>query len=75
MGSITKERAWLDLQQYELTVVIDPENQLIKENNVIHYKALESYNVLQIVVQPPLTINKVFQDSKRLKCSLYSIHL
>ena len=78
-GSITEERAWWDLQHYELTVVIDPETQSIKGNNVIRYKTLKSYDRMQIDLQYPLTINKVFQDGKLLDferdSSAFFIHL
>ncbi|HEY8937046.1 MAG TPA: M1 family metallopeptidase [Cyclobacteriaceae bacterium] len=66
-GSITKEREWWDLVKYELSIAVNPETQSIKGSNVVHYKVLNNYNVLQIDLQPPLTIDKVSQDGKALE--------
>src|SRR6185436_809207 len=66
-GSITKEREWWDLLKYELSVAVNPENQSIKGTNVVRYKVLKNYNVLQIDLQEPLVINGVSQDGKSLE--------
>ncbi|HNC29926.1 MAG TPA: M1 family peptidase, partial [Cyclobacteriaceae bacterium] len=39
-GSITKERAWWDLQKYELSVSVNPTAKSIKGSNVVSYKVL-----------------------------------
>nr|WP_244543020.1 M1 family metallopeptidase [Aquimarina amphilecti] len=66
-GSITPERAWWDLTYYHLDISVDPDEKSIKGKNTIHYKVLENENVLQIDLQPPLVIEKVIQDGKKLK--------
>ena len=41
-GSITKERAWWDLNFYHLNIKVDPENKFIKGYNEIRYKVINS---------------------------------
>jgi aminopeptidase N len=65
-GEITPERAWWDLNYYELKLFVDPEIQEIKGSNEIVYTVLESAEELQIDLQPPLRITKVEQDGKSL---------
>jgi len=65
-GSITKERAWWDLQKYNLNIAVNPEEQSIKGSNTITYKVLEDKNVMQIDLQQPMNIDKVSQDGQTL---------
>ena len=65
-GSITPERAWWDLTFYELSVHVNPGEKSIKGQNVIHYKVLNTNNVLQVDLQPPLILEKAEQDGKEL---------
>lgn len=65
-GSITKERAWWDLQKYELSVSVNPAAKSIKGSNVVHYKVLEENTVMQIDLQAPMNIDKVTQDGQAL---------
>ncbi|MBL7817066.1 MAG: M1 family metallopeptidase [Saprospiraceae bacterium] len=65
-GSITRERAWWDLTYYELKVRVDPTNQSLDGSTTVFYKVLEPYQTLQIDLQPPLSIKRVFQDGKPL---------
>ncbi len=65
-GSITKERAWWDLQHYDLKINVDPVNQTLSGSNIIQYKVLKSYQVLQIDLQDPMKIVKATQDGKVL---------
>ena len=55
-GSITPEREWWDLNYYHLDISIDPEMKKIKGKNTIGYTVLQSYNVMQIDLQKPLSI-------------------
>ena len=41
-GSITKERAWWDLNFYHLNIKVDPEKKFIKGYNEIRYKVINS---------------------------------
>lgn len=66
-GSITKERSWWDLKQYRLDVTVNPIDSTITGFNVVKYKVLQEYNVMQIDLQNPLVISKVVQDGKELK--------
>ena len=61
-GTITKERAWWNLQNYELSVSVNPIEQSIKGSNVVKYIVLEDNNVMQIDLQAPMNIDKVTQD-------------
>ena len=66
-GSITPERAWWDLTYYHLDISVDPDAKTIEGKNTIQYKVLEPKTVLQVDLQPPLSIKKVLQDGKQLK--------
>ncbi len=68
-GSITPERAWWDLTFYKLELSVDPATKSIKGSNEIHYKVLESKNLLQIDLQPPLQIERVEQAGQALEYS------
>jgi len=61
-GSITKERAWWDLNYYHLDIKVDPEKKYISGQNTIQYTVLKSHPVIQIDLQAPLIITKVTQD-------------
>lgn len=65
-GSITPERAWWDLNYYDLNIKVDPENETIEGYNVIRYKVLEKADVLQVDLQKPLQIASISQDGKEL---------
>lgn len=66
-GSITPERAWWDLSYYYLNVRVNPDEQSIQGTNTIQYKVLESYQKMQIDLQPPMEIKKVSQNGKKLR--------
>lgn len=65
-GSITPERAWWDLTFYNLHVRAFPESQSLQGNVAIRYKVLQPAQVMQIDLQPPLTVDSVVQDHQRL---------
>ncbi|APA62966.1 M1 family metallopeptidase [Maribacter sp. 1_2014MBL_MicDiv] len=65
-GSITPEREWWDLSYYHLDIAVDPDEKFISGSNTIRYKVLKSHQVLQVDLQPPLSIEKVTQDGKEL---------
>ena len=65
-GSITPERAWWDLRQYNLSVEVFPEKQSIQGVNTITYTVLESKEVMQIDLQMPMKIEKETQKGKEL---------
>lgn len=66
-GSITKERSWWDLKQYRLDIKVNLLDSTITGFNVIKYKVLQEYKVMQIDLQNPLAISKIIQDGIELK--------
>ena len=65
-GSITPERAWWDLTFYDLQVRVNPATKSISGSNLIQYKVLAANNLMQIDLQPPLEIEHVEQDGRKL---------
>lgn len=65
-GTITKERSWWDLKYYHLDVKVNPKDSTIVGSNTIRYQVVEEYNLMQIDLQAPMTINKIVQDGIRL---------
>jgi len=65
-GSITPERAWWDLQHYELSVAVDTAAKSISGSNVITYKVVGEAKEMQIDLQPPMKITKVVQGDQNL---------
>jgi len=65
-GNITPERIWWDLQQYDLSISINPSEKFIRGKNTISYKVLSKNNRLQIDLQKPMSIKKVTQDGQNL---------
>ncbi|NHF59432.1 M1 family metallopeptidase [Flavobacteriaceae bacterium TP-CH-4] len=68
-GSITPERAWWDLNYYDLNIKIQPDKKFIAGYNIVRYKVLEKNDVLQIDLQKPLKITAVLQDDEQLDFS------
>ena len=66
-GSITPQRAWWDLTYYHLKVDVNPEQKYLKGSNTIHYRVLDSMQIMQIDLQPPLKIIEVSQDGEILE--------
>jgi len=61
-GSITAERAWWDLNYYDLSIEVNPDEKSISGSNTIRYKVLSESQVIQIDLQSPLVITKITQD-------------
>ncbi|TXK27722.1 M1 family metallopeptidase [Pontibacter qinzhouensis] len=66
-GSITPERAWWDLTYYHLDIAVNPADSTVRGKNTVHYKVLEPNQLLQLDLQPPMTMEKVLQDGKPLQ--------
>ncbi|WP_339697564.1 M1 family metallopeptidase [uncultured Marixanthomonas sp.] len=66
-GSVTPERAWWDLQHYELNVEVFPSEKSIKGTNTVTYTVLENNDMMQIDLQPPMSLDKAVQSRKELK--------
>ncbi len=65
-GSINEERAWWDVQYYNLDININPLDSTITGSNTISYQVLEQGDKMQIDLQNPLEITKVIQDDQEL---------
>ena len=66
-GSITPERAWWDLQHYDLQVEVFPSEKTIKGTNTVAYTVLKKNDVMQIDLQSPMKLEKAIQNKKELK--------
>ncbi|MFT5678868.1 M1 family metallopeptidase [Patiriisocius sp. Uisw_047] len=66
-GTVTEDRAWWDVQHYDLQVEIFPESKTIKGTNTITYKVLDEDKMMRIDLQAPMVINKITQKGKKLK--------
>jgi aminopeptidase N len=65
-GSITPERAWWDLTFYHLDIVVKPSDSTIYGTNAVTYRVINSSDIMQIDLQPPLEIFKAEQNGKSL---------
>ncbi|MDT8347943.1 MAG: hypothetical protein RQ756_09080, partial [Flavobacteriaceae bacterium] len=61
-GSITPERAWWDLNFYELEIEVDPVTKSINGSNTVHYKVLRPNQRMQIDLQHPLRITEIKRE-------------
>lgn len=66
LGSITPERAWWDVQHYDLKVTVNPSEKSIRGSNTIRYKVLTLFNVMQIDLQAPMKIDKIIQNNEEI---------
>jgi aminopeptidase N len=68
-GTITPERRWWDVGYYRLKIAVDPTPQKISGAVLITYKVLQSGELMQIDLQPPLSIDRVRQGGEELTFS------
>src|SRR5437588_2903789 len=66
-GTITPERAWWDVQHYDLSVQFIPDQRMIRGSNVITFKTLKAGSRMQIDLQTPLAITKITHGGTDLK--------
>jgi len=66
-GSITPQRAWWDLTYYHLDIVVCPSDSTIYGSNTINYRVKKSADLMQIDLQPPLSISEAIQNGKSLE--------
>ncbi|MGB7212588.1 MAG: M1 family metallopeptidase [Gemmatimonadales bacterium] len=66
-GSIGPGRAWWDVTFYDLHVKVEPKDSSISGWNGISYRVTGPENEMQIDLQPPLTLDSVVQERRRLK--------
>ncbi|HWV68566.1 M1 family metallopeptidase [Chitinophaga sp.] len=65
-GTITPQRAWWDVTNYDLHVQVNPDDSTFSGFNTITYKVLKPDSVMQIDLQAPMVIDSVVQDKKSL---------
>jgi len=65
-GSITPERVWWDLTYYHLDIAVKPSDSTIYGSNTVTYRVVNSSDLMQIDLQPPLEIMKAWQNGKNL---------
>ncbi|WP_142687017.1 M1 family metallopeptidase [Chitinophaga polysaccharea] len=65
-GTITPQRAWWDVTNYDLHVRVNPDDSTFSGFNTITYKILKPDSIMQIDLQAPMVIDSVVQDKKSL---------
>ncbi|MFA6484457.1 MAG: hypothetical protein WCW62_17905, partial [Bacteroidales bacterium] len=65
-GSITQERAWWDLTYYHLDVRVNPSDSTLTGSNLVRYKVTKPYQIMQIDLQQPMKITKVYENNKQV---------
>lgn len=65
-GSITPEREWWDLSYYHLEVAVNPAEKSITGKNLVKYKVIEPFQVMQIDLQAPMKITSAIQNGESL---------
>ncbi len=68
-GSITAERAWWDVQHYDLSIRVFPKTKRVSGSNKITFTRVDAVRPMQIDLQPPLAITRVSQDDRPLAFS------
>jgi aminopeptidase N len=66
-GSITPERAWWDLTYYHLDISVNPGDSTIRGTNTVTYRVKSKAEVMQIDLQPPLSLTRAEQNGKTLR--------
>jgi aminopeptidase N len=66
-GSITKERATWDLKYYHLNVWVNPLDSTLKGQNTIRYSVTAPMQIMQVDLQEPMLITKVYQDKQQVQ--------
>jgi aminopeptidase N len=65
-GTITPERAWWDLNFYDLAVTPSINDETLSGSNTIYFTALKPGNVLQVDLQQPMRITKALFQKKNI---------
>ncbi len=65
-GSVTPERAWWDLQHYDLALEVQPATKTVRGSNAITFRVLQPGERLQLDLQPPLAITAVVHGEQDL---------
>lgn len=65
-GSNGPGRSWWDVEFYDLHVTVSPNDSSISGWNGITYRVTRAASSMQIDLQPPLQVDSIIQDRKRL---------
>jgi aminopeptidase N len=66
-GSVTNERAWWDLKYYHLDIAVNPADSSLKGRNTIRYQVTKPYQIIQVDLQEPMLISRVYEDNKQVQ--------
>ena len=66
-GGITDARKWWDLTHYDLHVTFNEKDSSIFGYNIISYKTLDYYPLMQLDLMQPMIIDSVVQDKQQCK--------
>ncbi|WP_138431437.1 M1 family metallopeptidase [Fodinibius saliphilus] len=66
-GSITPQRAWWDVEFYDLHLTVQPEDSSITGYNNITYRVTDTPKRMQIDLQDPLKIDQIKQGNQALE--------
>jgi len=61
------ERAWWDVAFYDLEVHVNPADSTLRGRTVITYRVLQPHDVMQVDLMPPLRIDSMVQDGRRVQ--------
>lgn len=65
-GSNTPDRAWWDLEHYQLNLKVDPTTKSISGSNLMTYKVIDDSKRIQIELQEPMKLVKAIQNEEEL---------
>lgn len=65
-GTITQERSWWDVTNYNLNVRFNLLDSSLTGNNQISYSVLKPYFIMQIDLMQPMQIDSILQDGSML---------
>lgn len=66
-GTISKARSWWDVLHYDLHTRFNIPDSSISGWNIISYKVLEPYSIMQLDLMEPMVLDSVLEEGK--KCS------
>jgi aminopeptidase N len=66
-GSVTPERAWWNVQHYDLNVAVDIPNKSLSGYNIIRFSVNHPGQTMQVDLQSPMHIDSVFYHGQRCK--------
>ncbi|TDB65871.1 M1 family metallopeptidase [Arundinibacter roseus] len=66
-GSVGPGRDWWRLSSYKLDISANPADSSLRGSNTVYYTVLKPHQIMQIDLQPPLSIDKVVQNGQELQ--------